>query len=243
MKSVKKAGSFRKLRSITGISLGRLCEYRDEKCNLPRFRAEMLSKLCGLDFKTIMKNDVLEILPENWGKIKGGIKWVRIRRKRGILKESMQHLIEDSSKRMKRWHTFMKKNNPQKYYAMQNDSFKKSRFFYKYKTLKREKVRNILEKQIADYLYNNGINYEYEPRLKIGDKSFFPDFKINKIILEATFWRGKQRIPHLKNKLKAYSRKGFYPYVIVLPKVLKFYTSLKNKVLVFEDINKLNFKP
>lgn len=63
-------------------------------------------------------------------------------------------------------------------------------------------------------------------------EEFFPDFKVGKIILEATFWGGKQIISSLKKKLILYSTKGFCPYAIVLPKVLEYYTSLKDRIFV-----------
>ncbi len=96
----------------------------------------------------------------------------------------------------------MKENNPEEYYLIQYSRFKKVGD-YKLFTLNGEKVRNSLEKDVADILNKNGIKYSYEPLVRVKDRFFFPDFLINdKIILECTMWRGSDKAVKLKEKIK-----------------------------------------
>lgn len=46
------------------------------------------------------------------------------------------------------------------------------------KTLRKDIVRNEAERQIADFLYEQGFQYEYEPYLDINGRLFRPDFRI-----------------------------------------------------------------
>ena len=96
----------------------------------------------------------------------------------------------------------MKMENPKKYYMMQYEKFKRIGG-YKYRTNNGEKVRNELEKEVANLLKKNKIEYEYEPLIKSDNKYFFPDFLINnKIILECTAWRGEAKAYKLKELLQ-----------------------------------------
>ena len=71
-------------------------------------------------------------------------------------------------------------------------------------SLKGDKVRSKSEQYIADWLYRNSIEYQYEPEVKVGKSSFHPDFFIPQanIYLEhvsnlshPTFWKeGKMKI-------------------------------------------------
>ena len=45
-------------------------------------------------------------------------------------------------------------------------------------TLKGDKVRSKSEQYIADWLFRNSLEYQYEPKLTVGNKSFHPDFFI-----------------------------------------------------------------
>ena len=67
----------------------------------------------------------------------------------------------------------MKKTNPEEYYISQYEKFKKIGE-YKYVTNNGEKVRNILEKEVADILKNHKIKYEYEPYINVKNKAFSP---------------------------------------------------------------------
>ena len=131
---------------------------------------------------------------------------------------------------MKEWHKSMKNNNPKEYYLIQYSRFKKIGK-YKYTTKNGEKVRNILEKQIADILKELKVNYEYEPLINVKNKYFFPDFLINKnIIIECTMWKGENKAYKLRDKINALKER--YKIYIVIPKNLYTYYKVLNKYLI-----------
>ena len=124
----------------------------------------------------------------------------------------------------------MKKTNPEEYYISQYEKFKKIGE-YKYVTNNGEKVRNILEKEVADILKNHKIKYEYEPYINVKNKAFSPDFLINKrVIVECTAWRGYDKAVKLKRKIEYL--KGKYKIYVVIPKALNKYYQTINKHLV-----------
>ena len=128
----------------------------------------------------------------------------------------------------------MKKNNPEEYYILQYNRFKKIGG-YKYKTKRGELVRNNFEKSAADILYNLNINYQYEPLVKSNNKYFFPDFLINnKIIVECTMWKGEVKAYKLKDKIKYLSDN--YKVFILIPKDLySYYRILDNHLVLGLD--------
>lgn len=63
------------------------------------------------------------------------------------------------------------------YYEKYNSYFDKNKIHI---TSNGEFVRSKSEVIIADSLYKNGISYEYEKELKLGDRIFIPDFTIEK---------------------------------------------------------------
>jgi len=124
----------------------------------------------------------------------------------------------------------MKLTQPRKYYEMQYSKFKKIGG-YNHKTKRGEKVRNILEKQIANILHKLNINYEYEPLIKSDGKYFFPDFIINKkIVIECTSWKGEIKAYKLKEKIN--HLKKDYNVFVVIPKNLYTYYKILDNYLV-----------
>ena len=79
---------------------------------------------------------------------------------------------------MKKWHKTMKKTNPEKYYKWQYERFKKVGRGYGFTLKDKTPVRNLLEKQIGDFLIMKRIEFEYEPLIRHGKKAYFPDFKV-----------------------------------------------------------------
>ncbi len=51
-----------------------------------------------------------------------------------------------------------------------------------------QKYRNSLELKVVKILTEKSVDFEYEHLLKCDDKFYFPDFIVNKIIVECTFW-------------------------------------------------------
>ncbi len=124
----------------------------------------------------------------------------------------------------------MKEKNPKKYYNMQYSKFKKV-MGYKYKTKRGEKVRNWFERDVADYLHNLKIDYEYEPLVNIGKKYFYPDFLINgKVIIECTAWEDEYNAYKLKEKIAHLEKK--YSVYVLIPKHLYRYYKILDKCLI-----------
>lgn len=75
---------------------------------------------------------------------------------------------------------------------------------------KNEKLSNELELLVGKYLYSSGINYMYEPMIKIDRYTFYPDFLVNKIIIECCYWDLKERWLYLAKKFKLFIENGFH---------------------------------
>ena len=68
------------------------------------------------------------------------------------------------------------------------------------------KVRNLFEKEVADFFYENKLNFIYKPYINIGNKAYFPDFIVGHTIIGVTAWKhpDKLKISYLKNKVINY---------------------------------------
>ncbi len=68
----------------------------------------------------------------------------------------------------------------------------------------RELLFNKLEKEVAETLHANGINYEYEPIIQLEGRFVIPDFLLEgKVAIECTEWTNvKEKSSQLKNKIK-----------------------------------------
>jgi len=237
-KALGKAGNIRKLEKEIKIPRSTLSAYYNEKRVINGVNLDKFTSYSKIRYS---KKDVLEELPFNWRQIKGGLSSVKSKRKRGTFYRQLNLCHKSSSSYMKSWHKKMKKNNPEKYYRMQFDKFRKVGS-YKYTTKKGDKVRNSLERDVANILWRNKLNYEYEPFIRVADKAFFPDFLVNgKLIIECTMWRHSDKAVKLKNKIK-YLRKRYKIYIII-PKDLYRHYLLVSKYLLkgvgeFEEILK-----
>lgn len=224
--SIKKAGSYRKLAKLIKIPRASLLDYSNGRI-IPKERFELLAKFLKIN----NSNDlILEILPDNWKQVRGGEKCVIIKKEKGTFEKDLKKAQKAQSKKLKKWHKFMKKNKPEEYYNIQFSRFKKM-LGYKLLTKRGEKVRNILEKQIADILLKLKIDYQYEPLVRIENNYFFPDFVIdNKIIIECTAWKGVEKAYKLKRKIEILSKK--YKVFVVIPKALYRYYQILNQNLI-----------
>lgn len=190
-----------------------------------------LNKLESFLQTKISKEDIVNEISDNWKQIKGGINCVKSKKEKGTfekqLKECRKRAIEVGTPN---WHKTMKRDHPEEYYKSQWEKFKKIGE-YKFTTKNGEKVRNILEKDIADTLKRLNVKYEYEKYINIKNKAFFPDFIINdKIIIECTMWQGFDKAIKLKNKISYLKDK--YKVYVVIPKALNNYYQILNNHLV-----------
>lgn len=140
---------------------------------------------------------------------------------------------ESSSREMKKWHSKMKQNNPDKYYEIQHSRFRRVGN-KKLKTKNGEFVKNKLELYFANLLFKNNIKYEFEPEIKISNKTYFPDFKVGKILVECTYWKGKDKAIQLKKKNKTYKSAGFKPFVLIPKRLESFYKCIQKQIVMTE---------
>ena len=225
-KALDLAGSQKKLSDITGIPPQSIANY----FNGELMREERFDKFT--QFLKIKNKDKMinERLPDNWRQVKGGLACVISKKKKGTFARDMKAIQATQSIRLKKWHKSMKEDNPDEYYRIQYSRFKKVGS-YKKRTLRGEKVRNDLEKDVADFLFKKGINYQYEPLVRIGDRAFFPDFLINdKVIIECTAWRGFDKAIKLKDKIEVLKKE--FEVFVVIPKALNNYYKILNNHLI-----------
>ena len=104
-RAIEKAGSERKLVAKTKIPKGSIYGLKHEKKNLSEKYALALCKFLNIQTNKIGYD---EILPSNWGQIKGGKNLIRKKKDDGTFSQTVERLRQVSSKRMKQWHKEMK---------------------------------------------------------------------------------------------------------------------------------------
>jgi hypothetical protein len=238
MLAISKSGSIRKLSRQIQVPKTAIFEYSKEQRTITE---ENFNKITSYLKIIPSKEVIIKKYPISWRQKLGGRNAVKEKKKRGIFEEQLKKMrakIDPKSKNY--WHTRMKKENPERYYLMQYEKFKKIGE-YKFKTARKERVRNKLERETANFLFNKGIEYEYEKLIKIGKRYFFPDFfiKDKNLIIECTEWRGIDKAIKLKHKI-SYLKKE-HNVIILIPKNLKRYYETLKDYLVY-DFNDLNTK-
>jgi len=222
--AIQKAGSERKLAKATGIPSITIYYYKNEMYNISEERFSAIICLLGMPEETANAKVKCK-LPANWGRVKGGKNCLAAKKMKGTWQSNFRKMMRGSSKNLKAWHKKMKKEHPIDYHLDQYRRFKKIGG-YKYTTRRGEKVRNILEKKVADLLYEDGFAYEYEPLVKGLKNYYFPDFKIGPLIIECTMWRGEEKAYKLLHKIRDLEKAGFEVIVVVPPELRRFYKAL-----------------
>jgi transcriptional regulator with XRE-family HTH domain len=227
----KKAGNIHKLAKELGISKSSLSMYHLEKRVI---NEQNLEKLLNYLSIKIREEEIIKRLSSNWKQIKGGTNCVRAKKERGVFEKQMRLCHKNSSNYMKNLHKRMKREQPEKYYKEQYEKFKKIGG-YKYITNNGEKVRNNWEKEVADMLKSLGVDYQYEPLIKIGNKAFFPDFFVSgDILIECTAWRGYDKAIKLREKIK-YLKKYYKVYVVIPKGLYNYYQIIDNHLVLGLD--------
>lgn len=224
--AIKKAGSERKLEKLIIIPNSSIHDYSTgkHKLTLERFR-----KLIGfLDIKeTILK---FELIDPKIYRVKGGKSTYKKYLTENRFEEVHKKMRNASSRKMKDWHREMKKQDPEKYYKLQYNRFKKIAD-YSFKTNRGEKVRNELELQVANKLFGLKIDYLYEPYLKTREAVFFPDFQINKLIIECTMWKGIQKAYSLAEKITKLEEEGYTVKVVIPDNLRQYYKPIERHIV------------
>lgn len=226
-KNIDKLGGVKKMAKDLHMSKSAIYEYYHERRPI---RKDFLNKLIkNINYK-LKGEDIKRGLPNNWKQVKGGIKCVALKKKNGTFEKQIKLARRKASLKLKYWHYNMRTNNPEKYYEIQHSRFKKSGL-YKLKTKNKEIVRNSLERDIANLLNRLNIKYQYEPLVKVGNKNFFPDFVINnKIVIEATMWRGYDKAVKLKKKIR-YLKRDYRVYVVIPKALNNYYQTINNHLI------------
>jgi hypothetical protein len=236
--AIRKAGSERKLTEATGIPPITIYYYKNEMYNISQERFDLITGFLNIP-KEIIERKEKTLLPANWGRIKGGKNSVRAKKKNGTWKSNFDKMMKGSSRHLKAWHKKMKREKPVEYYSLQYERFKKVGA-YKLLTIRGEKVRNCLEKDVADLLCRMELNYEYEPLVKGENKYYFPDFRVNTLLIECSMWRGKEKAYKLLHKIKDLQKEG-YVTIVVVPSGLRHFYKVLDKYLV-TDVRELKKK-
>jgi len=229
-KAINKENSYRKLASKLNLPSSSVLRYKNGEA-IPYERFKIIIKFLNVKNEESL---IKERLEDNFKQKLGGLKCIEAKKSKGTFEKDMKKLQDIQSEKLKKWHKFMKENKPEEYYKIQYNRFKKIGG-YKYRTLRGDFVRNKLEKDSADLLFNLKLNYQYEPLVKSDDKYFFPDFLINnKIIIECTSWRGDIKAYKLRDKIKHLEKK--YKVFVLIPKDLySYYRILDNHLILGLD--------
>lgn len=228
-KSVEKAGSERGLCKILKIPRS-LYNYKTFSKTIP---LEILVKLIRyMELKEEQIIDEHNLLPDNWWKRIAGTKSYETKIRKGSFESNHKKMRHASSLRMKRIFKIEKRLHKKTFYIKQYERFKKISE-YKYTTKNGEKVRNLLEKQVADILLKNRILYRYEPYIECKRNVYFPDFVLDgkKTIIECTMWHGFDKANKLYHKIKDLEAKDYRVFVMITPNVKRFYNKIQMHII------------
>ena len=230
-KAVEKAGSERKLASEVGIPKSSVFVYLKAEARMPYERLKRI-----LDFLQMEESSIVfKIVSSDEWVSRGGKKALMKKIKNGSLEQNLERMWEVSSLKLKKWHREMKRKDRETYFRIQYERFKKIGS-YKFTTKKGEKVRNSLERDVANILFDLGVDYEYEPFVDLGCKVYFPDFKTGNRIIEATMWRGSEKAVELKKKIADLEGAGFHVSVVVPAALEGYYKIIERNLVRASDI-------
>ena len=133
----------------------------------------------------------------------------------------------------------MREDQPFLYYTLQYNRFKKIKPGYPYQLTNGIPIRNELELKVGNFLLLHYSSLQYEPYLSVNSRVYFPDFKLNNLIIEVTSWRhpSLSRIARLKTKFLDYQNKGFTPFLFVPQNCRKFYKEFES--FIISDLEEL----
>jgi hypothetical protein len=153
--------------------------YLNERNTLP---VTVIGKVAHLFKDATLCNQIVGFRRAHWGQSKGG------------------------SISLRKWHATMRKR-PKSYHDLQSRRFLKARS-YNYETSDGYEVRSLHELLVAENLIANRVSHRYEPALRCGNHTLFPDFLaktvFGKVIVEVSGFRSPQTWIRLSEKLQLY---------------------------------------
>jgi hypothetical protein len=216
-----KAGSERKLAKILKTVRASIYFYKHKNRPISEVVLHRLKEFLELN-EIQTEQIILKKLDQNWKQKIGGQNCYSLKIKSG----KFQRNLIKMKKASKLMHKRMKKELGKDYFLEQYRRFKMIGG-YKLKTKRGELVRNDLEKRIADKLFVHQIDYQYEPCVNAGKSHYFPDFKVGNLVIECTKWRGFDKAPKLRKKIKDFKSAKYEVFVIVPSDLKKFYKSIE----------------
>lgn len=227
LKAIKKAGTEKNLAKQTGIPESSIYHYRWGR-KIPKPRVSSILKVLNFDEKIFFSG--VKIISKKQWLSKGGKNSVLSKIKKGTFDDNINKMRKATTTRLTIWHKTMRTQQRKKYYTIQYERFKKVGE-YKHKTLQGEMVRNELEKKVANSLFKNNIRYEYEPYLECGNRSYFPDFRLGKILIECTACSDFKNQYKLLKKIRDYEKIGYKPIVIIPENLMRCYKTISQYVI------------
>jgi hypothetical protein len=234
--AIRKAGSERNLAKILGTHKSAVYFYKYKNRPIRKDVFFKLSELLGLE-ESDLSQLISKKLEKNWKQKIGGKNCYMKKIKSGKFKRNLIKMKKASSAR----HEKLKKELGKRYFLDQYNRFKKIGI-YKIKTDRGEFVRNTLEKRVADNLFQLGLDYEYEPCIKTNKNYYFPDFRVNRFIIECTMWRGSDKAIKLSKKIDNYKKLEYKVLVVVPNNLRKFYKSIEDNLIEERNITNI-FSP
>lgn len=189
-----------------------------------------LVKISEMDENEVYSNYVKEILPYDWGKVKGSMKANRIIKKK----------LENPEYRRKWFRKYIKLRRLMKGKMINN-------WELGFRNVGRrriigpngEKMFNLGEKRIGDFLMSKGLEYVYEPELKFGGKVYFPDFVSGNLLIERFGMSKPFYLKRSKEKIRTYLKFWYGKIAVIVPKrYLKLYRQKlpkHNKLLLIPE--------
>jgi len=231
--AIKKAGSERKLAKLLGVVRSAIYFYKFKQRAINETVLDNLVRFLHLE-EIEVENIISRELDQNWKQVIGGKNCYQNKVKSGTFKKNLFEMNKGS----RLMHKKLRRELGEKYFISQSERFKKIGI-RKFKSKNGELVRNIWEKKIADKLFDYGIKYEYEPCVSTEKNYYFPDFKINKILIEVTMWRGFDKAPKLKQKINNLNKSDYKVFVIVPENLRKFYRSIEKYLISENEIEQI----
>ncbi len=224
--------SWRKLVDYLNVDWKTVRRWRDENHTLP---FEVMEKIVR-EFPELrnLEQNILEIKHNNWGQVKGAKKLHNIVRKK--LKTDIEY--------RKRWIEKCRIggiNNIKRGLIKNWDIGFRNIGRRKFIGPTGEKMFTKTEKEIAEIFVKNNIEYEYEPKIIFNGNNYFPDFRINCLLIEHCGLLSRKYFHSLKKKLKDYMDwKG--KVILIIPKknkkTLRKRVRINKKYIIFiEDKN------
>ena len=173
---------------------------------------EIVRTICDLSNLDFSQLDI-QVREEVWGQTRGGKMRIKLhgrnldKRNRVLGGKAAQRAL--ISKLGANYEQFMRKIASK---GGINSVVSKKNLMRKTIGPKGEHMFNQLEKDVANILLSANVDYQYEPVLKVDQRTIIPDFKTGNLIIECTEWtNAKVKAMSLKEKSKVLLVR--YPYL------------------------------